>query len=63
MKIELVQIHQMNATCCWFLWKIVDGTQGLGKVLTSDANGKSSWQTPTLTNHADIYLEVQQCNH
>lgn len=26
--------------------KIVDGTQGLGKVLTSDANGLASWQTP-----------------
>lgn len=24
--------------------KIVDGTQGAGKVLTSDANGKASWQ-------------------
>lgn len=27
--------------------KIVDGTQGVGKVLTSDANGLASWQTPT----------------
>lgn len=25
--------------------KIVDGTQGLNKILTSDANGKGSWQT------------------
>ncbi len=25
--------------------KITDGTQGAGKVLTSDANGKASWQT------------------
>ena len=25
--------------------KITDGTQGLGKVLTSDASGKGSWQT------------------
>jgi len=25
--------------------KIVDGTQGVGKILTSDANGLSSWQT------------------
>ncbi len=25
--------------------KIVDGTQGAGKVLTSDANGKASWNT------------------
>jgi Head domain of trimeric autotransporter adhesin len=27
--------------------KIVDGTEGTGKVLTSDANGKASWITPT----------------
>ena len=27
--------------------KIVDGTQGAGKVLTSDANGLASWQAPT----------------
>lgn len=27
--------------------KIADGTQGVGKVLTSDANGLASWQTPT----------------
>jgi hypothetical protein len=26
--------------------KISDGTQGTGKVLTSDANGLASWQTP-----------------
>ncbi len=26
--------------------KIVDGNQGIGKVLTSDANGKASWQAP-----------------
>lgn len=26
--------------------KIVDGTQGLGKVLTSDANGVGTWTTP-----------------
>lgn len=26
--------------------KIVDGNQGAGKVLTSDANGQASWQTP-----------------
>ncbi len=26
--------------------KITDGTQGVGKVLTSDANGNASWQTP-----------------
>ena len=27
--------------------KMVDGTQGSGKVLTSDASGKASWQTPS----------------
>lgn len=27
--------------------KIVDGTQAAGKVLTSDANGLASWQSPT----------------
>lgn len=26
--------------------RIVDGTQGVGKVLTSDANGKGTWTTP-----------------
>ena len=26
--------------------KIVDGTQGTGKILTSDADGLASWQTP-----------------
>lgn len=28
-------------------FKLVDGTQGLAKVLTSDANGVASWQTPS----------------
>ena len=27
---------------------IIDGTQGAGKVLTSDVNGKANWQTPTV---------------
>ena len=27
-------------------FKLVNGTQGSGKVLTSDANGGASWQTP-----------------
>ena len=39
--------------------KIVDGTQGTGKVLTSDLNGNSSWQTPASskweTNGSNIY--------
>jgi len=29
--------------------KLVDGNQGVGKVLTSDANGNSSWQTPIVS--------------
>jgi hypothetical protein len=28
-------------------FKLVDGTQGAGKVLTSDASGNASWQTPS----------------
>lgn len=28
-------------------FKLADGTQGAGKVLTSDANGNTSWQTPS----------------
>ena len=43
--------------------KITDGTQGAGKVLTSDANGLASWQTPAasggssqwVTNGTSIY--------
>ena len=31
--------------------KIVDGTQSIGKVLTSDANGLASWQTPSTNSH------------
>jgi len=30
--------------------QLVDGTEGLNKVLTSDANGKASWQTATGSN-------------
>lgn len=37
--------------------KIVDGTQGTGKVLTSDANGRATWQTPSIVkSYADIYF-------
>lgn len=36
--------------------KIKDGTQGADKILTSDANGNSSWKTPTWTKSgSDIY--------
>jgi hypothetical protein len=34
--------------------KIVDGTQGTGKVLTSDVNGVGSWQTLALTDTATL---------
>jgi endosialidase-like protein len=39
--------------------KVVDGTQGAGKVLTSDANGLASWQSPAVSywsaNGNDIF--------
>ena len=31
--------------------RLVDGTQGAGKVLTSDASGNASWATPTAPSH------------
>jgi uncharacterized protein (TIGR02145 family) len=34
--------------------KVTDGTQGSGKVLTSDGNGKASWQTSTSTSMGAI---------
>ncbi len=37
--------------------KIVDGTQGNGKVLTSDANGNASWQT--LSTGGVMYTNMQ----
>jgi hypothetical protein len=41
---------------------IADGTQGAGKVLTSDANGMTSWQTPLsspwLQNATNIYYDA-----
>lgn len=47
--------------------KIVDGTQGLGKVLTSDANGKGTWISPSTTkSYADIYFggnTIQNLTH
>lgn len=33
--------------------KITDGTQGAGKVLTSDAAGKGTWQTATSSSSSD----------
>nr|WP_228403426.1 hypothetical protein [Chryseobacterium sp. RU37D] len=35
--------------------KIADGTQGVGKVLTSDANGLASWQPAASTTDTNIY--------
>lgn len=36
--------------------KIVDGTQGAGRVLTSDANGKASWIVPSeIKAYGDIF--------
>jgi len=34
--------------------KIVDGTQGAGKLLTSDATGRASWQPPPIPPGMDI---------
>ena len=39
--------------------KIVDGTQWVGKVLTSDANGSASWQSPvSSSNNVDCYPDA-----
>lgn len=35
--------------------KITDGTQGVGKVLTSNANGTASWQAPILVKATIAY--------
>jgi uncharacterized protein (TIGR02145 family) len=39
--------------------KIVDGTQGINKVLTSDADGLASWQSPT--PETKYYQSVNIC--
>jgi uncharacterized protein (TIGR02145 family) len=36
--------------------KIADGTQGAGKVLTSDANGLASWATPAPPTQTAVFL-------
>jgi hypothetical protein len=33
--------------------KITDGTEGIGKVLTSNATGKAAWETPSATSALD----------
>jgi hypothetical protein len=40
--------------------KIEDGTQGAGKVLTSDANGKASWQTAAAGGGATDSSQLQK---
>lgn len=49
--------------------KIIDGTQGAGKVLTSDASGKATWQTSTLVGCQMCFKwavtsggNISQCN-
>lgn len=38
--------------------QIVDGTQGTGKVLTSDSGGNTSWQTPAVGTVSSVALSV-----
>jgi hypothetical protein len=40
-------VNASNATGGAYIGKFTDGTEGAGKVLTSDANGVATWQTPT----------------
>jgi len=41
--------------------KVVDGSQGANKVLTSDANGLATWQSPY--SIGDFKLSAQSANH
>lgn len=43
--------------------KVVDGSQGQGKILTSDATGLASWQSPSFPppNSPDYYANVSIC--
>ena len=42
--------------------RIVDGNQGIGKVLTSDANGSASWQAPVATpSGAVMFFNLNAC--
>jgi len=46
--------------------KVVDGNQGVGKILTSDANGVASWTSPAATPtwlHQDITLVTLDITH
>ncbi|MCF8324765.1 MAG: tail fiber domain-containing protein [Leadbetterella sp.] len=40
--------------------KIVDGTQGVGKVLTSDANGKATWTTPAAGGNSSELQKITE---
>ena len=42
--------------------KITDGTEGLGKVLTSDANGMASWQSPPVVDTTQYPVVWICCN-
>ncbi len=41
--------------------KIIDGTQGADKVLTSNADGLASWQPVTASNESIYYQSVNIC--
>lgn len=44
-------------------FRYVDGNQDTGKVLTSDANGNATWQTPSSSSGGlDVYGEVYRSN-
>ncbi|MBX3101639.1 MAG: hypothetical protein KF690_03945 [Bacteroidetes bacterium] len=43
-----VRMHISSATAGAF--RLADGTQAAGRVLTSDANGVATWQVPPITN-------------
>lgn len=50
-----------NGLTCTKQLKIVDGTQGLGKVLTSDADGLSTWQTPSAGGGTqNLYIQAEE---
>jgi hypothetical protein len=63
-----VKLH-INSTTNGAL-RYVDGTQAAGKVLTSDANGVGTWQTPitsvtfngVITNEQNILFAINQSN-
>ncbi len=45
---DRVYVDNVNIVSNTSALRIVDGTQGVGKVLTSDANGVGTWTTPTV---------------